>query len=265
MQTCLKLLYACLFMISCGQCLLAQGNTSLQIPVSVKPSTPFALASGLCPVIGEPYFAVTESKQHQTLADGTHIDHNRMLLKTYRDSAGRTRQERYTMTSLANNTPEMLIMVEISDPVAGVGYVLDPRKHTAREVSLQSSHGCDDKLAKRTALPAPFLQPRPGLPGPCGHLDAKPPVVEDLGTQVMEGLLVHGTRTTTTIPTCAQGNDRPFTTVSELWVSDEMKLIVLSKHFDPRYGESTILLQDLQRSEPDISLFQVPSDYTLIQ
>ena len=81
----------------------------------------------------------------------------------------------------------------------------------------------------------------------------------------MEGLVVHGTKTTTTIPTCAQGNDRPITRVSEQWVSDEMKLTVVSKYFDPRSGESTIFLKNLQRSEPDISLFQVPPDYTLVQ
>jgi hypothetical protein len=37
----------------------------------------------------------------------------------------------------------------------------------------------------------------------------------------------------------------------------------MSRHSDPRYGESTYKLTNISRSEPDHSLFEVPSDYTV--
>jgi hypothetical protein len=37
----------------------------------------------------------------------------------------------------------------------------------------------------------------------------------------------------------------------------------MTKHTDPRSGETTYRLQSIVRAEPDRSLFTVPSDYTL--
>jgi hypothetical protein len=38
---------------------------------------------------------------------------------------------------------------------------------------------------------------------------------------------------------------------------------VLTRHSDPRSGESTYRLTGIVRAEPDRSLFEVPSDYTV--
>jgi hypothetical protein len=51
--------------------------------------------------------------------------------------------------------------------------------------------------------------------------------------------------------------------VSERWYSSELQQVVMSKHTDPRFGESTYRLTDINRSEPAHSLFEVPSDYTV--
>ena len=61
------------------------------------------------------------------------------------------------------------------------------------------------------------------------------------------------------------GNDRPITIVTEVWTSPELKTIVLSKRNDPRMGEQTFKLTNIQRSEPDPSLFTVPSDFTITE
>jgi hypothetical protein len=37
----------------------------------------------------------------------------------------------------------------------------------------------------------------------------------------------------------------------------------MSKHRDPRSGETTYRLTNLNRGEPDRSLFEVPADYTV--
>jgi hypothetical protein len=87
---------------------------------------------------------------------------------------------------------------------------------------------------------------------------------ESLGTQTVEGVLAEGTRATMVFPIGAVGNDRPITTVSESWMSPELKMVVLSKNSDPRNGESTTRLTNISRAEPNPSLFQIPSDYEVV-
>ncbi len=87
---------------------------------------------------------------------------------------------------------------------------------------------------------------------------------EDLGVQTIEGVDAVGTRTITTIPAGAIGNERPIDMVYERWYSNELQLVVMSKNSDPRFGEQTYRLTNIVRSEPDPSLFEVPSDYKKI-
>ena len=84
---------------------------------------------------------------------------------------------------------------------------------------------------------------------------------EQLGSQTIEGVVAEGTRVTFTIPAGKIGNERPIVTVNERWYSPELQTIVLSKNSDPRMGETTYRLTNIDRSEPDPSLFQVPADY----
>ena len=87
---------------------------------------------------------------------------------------------------------------------------------------------------------------------------------ERLGTDTIEGLAVEGKRVTTTYPAGSQGNDRPFVVTHEVWrMSVEPKLVILSKTSDPRSGEKTERLTNIQIGEPSPTLFQVPSDYQI--
>ena len=87
---------------------------------------------------------------------------------------------------------------------------------------------------------------------------------ENLGTQNIEGVDAEGTRTITTIPAGAIGNERPIEITYEKWFSRELQLVVMSKHNDPRFGEQTYRLTNINRSEPDPSLFSVPNGYKLV-
>jgi hypothetical protein len=82
---------------------------------------------------------------------------------------------------------------------------------------------------------------------------------------VIEGVQAEGTRTTTTIPPGQIGNERPIEIVSERWYSPELDMTVMTRHYDPRTGETLYRLTDIRREEPDPSLFQVPSDYKLVE
>jgi hypothetical protein len=87
---------------------------------------------------------------------------------------------------------------------------------------------------------------------------------EDLGEQSYEGISAHGTRTITTIPANAIGNERPIEITYEKWFSDELQMVVYSKQSDPRTGEHTYRLTNINRSEPDPSLFKVPNGFKVV-
>lgn len=87
---------------------------------------------------------------------------------------------------------------------------------------------------------------------------------EELGTRDFEGVSATGTRKVTTIPAGAIGNERPIEIVYERWYSKELEMTVYSKNNDPRFGEQTYRLTNINRSEPDPSLFSVPAGYKTI-
>jgi hypothetical protein len=86
---------------------------------------------------------------------------------------------------------------------------------------------------------------------------------ESLGKQSIEGVLSDGTRSTTTLPAGAIGNDRPIQSVMERWYSAELQTVTMTRHSDPRIGESTFKLTNVNRNEPAAYLFTVPSSYQL--
>lgn len=88
-------------------------------------------------------------------------------------------------------------------------------------------------------------------------------VKEQLGKQVIEGVEAEGTRTTITIPAGEIGNERPIEIVTERWYSPELQLVVMSRQSDPRTGETTYKLTNINRAEPAKTLFEVPAGYTV--
>jgi TonB family protein len=99
---------------------------------------------------------------------------------------------------------------------------------------------------------------------PFEHFAQKfPESKESLGAQTIEGVQAEGTRTTVTIPAGAIGNERPVQIVSERWYSPELKTVVMTRHSDPRFGETTYRLTNLSRAEPDRSLFEAPADFQI--
>jgi TonB family protein len=86
---------------------------------------------------------------------------------------------------------------------------------------------------------------------------------ESLGKQMVEGVECDGTRAIMTLPAGVIGNERPIETVVENWYSPELSMMILSKRIDPRFGETSYRVTNINRAEPDPGLFQIPSDYTL--
>jgi hypothetical protein len=107
----------------------------------------------------------------------------------------------------------------------------------------------------------------PGAPGSEPSDEPVNPNVtkESLGAQTVNGVSAQGTRFTRTIPAGKIGNDKPITVTREIWYSSDLQMVVQSKHSDPRFGETTYSLTNIQRNEPPASLFTVPSDYSVKQ
>ena len=225
---------------------------------------------GRCYVTDKPYSAVVEVENMVTLEKAGHIIHKNNFRKVYRDSAGRTRVESYSRTNQGDDSTAVLMFVSIHDPLAEMTYELNPQDHTAEQHN-------DDRGAWPHENPcpanwAPALPPQKNLaPSEANSsTDAAPnqPMrrqisFEQLGTQEMEGLEVTGTKRTVTYPVGAVNNDQPFDVVSERWFATELGITVLAKTNDPRIGESTNRTTNIERSEPDPALFQVPDDYTM--
>jgi hypothetical protein len=233
---------------------------------------------------GAPYSAEAVTEAVQTLADGNRIS-RKSITRVYRDGDGRTRREELDETGT-------VISISIVDPVSHVSYVLDPATRSAyrdqvllRTPMLARGRGLGpaDTAAKleaesrargsvesrRSGTDAPPPPPPPPLPGAPGtrvvieETAGAGVVTENLGQQTVEGVNAAGTRSTTTIPAGAIGNLQPIKVVAEQWLSPDLQILVMTKHSDPRSGDTTYRLQNIVRAEPDRSLFTVPPDFTL--
>jgi hypothetical protein len=95
--------------------------------------------------------------------------------------------------------------------------------------------------------------------------ESKNVVNESLGQQLVEGVLAEGSRTTLTIPAGEIGNERDILVVSERWYSPELRMVVMTKHSDPRTGETIYRLTNINRLEPAKELFELPAGYTVTE
>lgn len=75
----------------------------------------------------------------------------------------------------------------------------------------------------------------------------------------MQGIPVHGVRVSQTYKVGTLGNDRPLRIITEYWYSEELKINLLTKRSDPRFGVQTVRVTELARQEPDSSLFAISS------
>lgn len=260
-------------------CVSAFTQTALaQQGIAPKVTAEIIATSSTTIVKGAPFSAESVSESTQVLADGNKISRT-FTVRMYRDSDGRFRREEVPG---ANGAVGSFLgtqqIVSIFDPVAGYRFILEPAKKTARRMTVPAGNyegativnGQSLSPAVRAQIETSAIQrtnivvlPTMAMSG-SGSGGSNNSKSESLGTRNFEGLEAEGTRTVTTIPAGAIGNERPIEMVYEKWYSKELQLIVYSKHSDPRFGEQIYRLENISRSEPDRSLFAPPSDYKLV-
>jgi hypothetical protein len=254
-------------------CVAALTMTATAQPGAASKVTAEIIASSSTAVVkGAPFSAEAISESTQTLADGNKISRT-FTVRMYRDGEGRFRREEVPGASGSVVTYfGAQQAISIFDPVSNYRYLLDPTKKTVRRMSIIPGSAEGPVIVNGQSMsPATRMQIETNaaqrasivvLPSVVSSSNMSKP--ESLGTRTFEGLEAEGTRTTTIIPAGTIGNERPIEVVYEKWYSKDLQLIVYSRHSDPRFGEQIYRLDNIDRGEPDRSLFTPPSDYKLV-
>lgn len=227
---------------------LAQNRSDIQSRVSAALDTHFTSASGVR-IFGIPVEGFRRNQPLSliltvttTLPDGTRVNHT-PAQRLYRDSSGRLRIESF----YNNGQPSVIVLL---DPIAGkISYLkvvgkdgFSPAVENSRMMS---------SLAARVAS----ANIKPQWPGE---------TTEALPPKTIDGYTAEGTRRAWTVPARIQDghNDPPVHTVLEEWFSPKLGIdLQFTAH--TRAGSTTFTATGIQLKEPNPSLFQVPSDYTI--
>jgi hypothetical protein len=143
--------------------------------------------------------------------------------------------------------------ITIFDPIAatlwhwGIGEI--DYKRNLVEWSLDSS-----QLVECQNILTPPSPPNP-------HEAGSGNSVEDLGEQIIQGLLAHGFRTVTSHQT---ETSKPDVTIHEVWISNKFGLVMKAVDGDPS-GEETISGLENVTLTPAVDLFKLPEGRVLFQ
>jgi hypothetical protein len=241
----------------------------------------FALQEDVDVVKGRPYQATAVTVVKQTLANGSHVVHT-TTATVARDSSGRTvRIQKLSkvgpwMSSSDGSQLNSPILTTIFDPVANTHTDFTSDTKVAHVLSVPApppGSALDGNVGFAMIGRGPVSGPassggvRPGTMALQSRADSSQlpsiPKTESLGTKTIEGIPVTGTKTTTTIPVGAIGNDTDIVISRDVWYSPDLKLVLESTQTDPRFGETSYTLSNIQRGEPDSNQFQVPAGYTI--
>jgi hypothetical protein len=241
---------------------VAAQSAGASVPTEIAPCTPeIKNWVGPTPVGGmknAPFSATGKLMVDQKLPGGNAI-HGVYLSRTMRDSAGRARVETVKRCWRgADGNFHAAWTVVVMDHVTETRLTWD-----IDDLEPKVVHLTHFSVANRPPPPTPeqiaqqkkmseLNQP------PQGELKD-----EDLGTKNINGVSADGKRTTRTVPAGEEGNDRPLTTVHEVWFSKQLGQMVMTIDDDPRGSDMVFALENIKLQEPDASLFAAPAGYSV--
>ena len=198
--------------------------------------------------VGQPCVVVEKIETIRPLADGTTITRYGEVQK-WRDSQGRFRKQGTEMDQ--NNSEPVFHSAMIVDPVNNTFTTMNLDRKTATVFHLPEQ-GPGQLLHPYVDLDNQPVMARPGV-------EVK---VEKLEGKTIAGVPAVGRRVTRTRPPGTIGNDKTIVSVSERWVSPDLNILLSSSMDDPREKETREVTQ-LERTEPDESVFRIPADFTV--
>ncbi len=208
------------------------------------------------PVTNAPYTAVYTTTSTEKLQDGTVLTHT-STRTVERDSLGRVRED--TTMAAHGDSSRTQTMTVIMDPVARTVTQLHADNKTATVRTLPQP-GQFGGRGNHSGVPAADATATPSAP----HA-RKNETETDLGSKTISGVVATGKRITHTIPAGEMGNTTPLVSTREMWFSPDLKIEVGNTESDPFRGTRTTTVTSLSKTEPEASLFAVPSGYTVQQ
>jgi hypothetical protein len=190
------------------------------------------------PIPGIPVTATVLIQNERPTSDGS-VEIQRTINFIGRDSSGRIHNERRSLVPNSFHGRPRLIEVRIFDPQTRINTFYNLATHVARQ----------------QVLPEPLKD--------VNRFNSQARV-EELGSNVLDGLEAKGTRRTTTIQANRSGTGAPVEVVDECWYSEDLHLNLLVRRTDPRSGVQTVTLKDIKREEPPQEFFEVPQDYKIV-
>ena len=201
------------------------------------------------PVKGMPFSARELTEKRLVMPNGSSVTQTFQALIA-RDAEGRS--WRQMLTAAVPGQPQIPSLTMISDPIAGYRYLLRP-----------------DLTAIRSRLPGGGQMPgtpnlSAAMPAAPGASIPTPGSPQQLGEKMIEGFLAKGTRYTTMVPPSITGATQPLQMAAESWCAKELGTVLQNSYSDPRVGEITTRLSNIQQAHPPSSLFQVPPNYRIV-
>jgi hypothetical protein len=209
---------------------------------------------------GAPYSAVGISTTVQILPDGNRITH-RQVTRFFRDSQGRTRMELVVSFVAPFVLDAPINVIVITDPIARQRFILHPAVKRAESLvaAIANQHRDSDKSAAPELASDEDSGP---LVRSCTP-EASPSTSHSLGTKMISGLKAVGQVTEVTIDAGKIGNEKPLNVTSEEWLSEDLGVVLSRTQHDPLIGDTTYRLEQIERTEPDSTLFRIPTDYVV--
>ncbi len=201
------------------------------------------------PKAGAPFNLVLATEWIRPLQGGgtfTVVNERRIV----RDSRGRIYQERWILVPKGGKVKSQMNVFQITDPEQHTWYNCEVLTKVCELLQYRLT-------TEQTYLPA--TGPSGSLPNGSGFRTH-----EDLGVGSTQGIDTHGYRDTTTINEGVMGNDKPMVTMREFWWSPQLAINLLSTVDEPQSGKQVFTVKELSTSEPELSYFEVPEGYTVV-
>jgi hypothetical protein len=198
----------------------------------------------ILPATGRPFSGRDNIEWARNLEDGTVVK-THLYATLARDIQGRIYRERRKF--VPDDSSEESRQIEI--------ILLDPVAHT-RTNCMVATHRCTVTGYHGSATFTPM---------PVGPFDNGKRYLsrEGLGSDVIDGLDVVGTRETISINPGVVGNSQPLVSTRQFWYSADLQVNLSVTRIDPREGTQVIHVVDLARAEPDPAMFRLPTGFVI--
>lgn len=203
------------------------------------------------PLLNAPFSAVVHTEWTRPMAGGgnfTFVNQRQVA----RDSRGRIYEERWLLAPKGSEDHSRMNVIQIADPNARTLYNC---------FTLQTPHRCILETFAEAAVKS--YKPAVVQSGPLPN-NAGTRLHEDLGARTIYGIETLGTRDTSNLNAGIMGSDQPFSTWREFWQAPQIGVNIYSEVVDPSVGKQVFTLTDVNLSEPDPKLFELPEGFEVV-